>query len=277
MCLMHNELQPGRGRQPPAEISTSKPQHRPFKYDQHHFKVQDDINISQSRHESDFRCEYNIQNNKSEREERWHRQVCHGCRKGQLWSTSLPSEARLPVPLTEMCSLRPESCFQNKHYRLPVRLVKAPTVRGSHCGDFLKFQQSPRAHRASHWQWQCSWKFVWGANQWAQLWGCWGATTKHLPILPVLALKSHHPTTPSLRNQERARESCQSHIFNLLCRFFCKGWGWGRIQQESGERAKQFLLSTPNYYLPFSEILWSTKLQKGKREEKKNKKGGKKT
>lgn len=43
---------------------------RPFKYDQHHFKVQDDINISQSRHESDFRCEYNIQNNKSEREER---------------------------------------------------------------------------------------------------------------------------------------------------------------------------------------------------------------
>ena len=42
-----------------------------------------------------------------------------------------------------------------------------------------------------------------------------GATTRHLPILPVLALKSHDPTIPSPRNQEIGK-SCQSHIFRQI-------------------------------------------------------------
>lgn len=71
-----------------------------------------------------------------------------------------------------------------------------------------------------------------------------GANTKHLLILPVLALQSHSPTTPSPRNQEIAGESCQSHIHiqtdwgtsqsderisKLICRFFLQriGGGWG--------------------------------------------------
>lgn len=39
-----------------------------------------------------------------------------------------------------------------------------------------------------------------------------GATTKHLLMLPVLALKSHTPTPRPPRNQETTGESCQSHI-----------------------------------------------------------------
>lgn len=103
-----------------------------------------------------------------------HRRLCNGPHKWQLYSATLrPLNKSASASLAEMSSMRPQSHFQNKYYQLPVSSAKAPTVRGSHCADFLKFKQSPPTHCASLWQWQCSWKLIWGANQWVKLCGCW--------------------------------------------------------------------------------------------------------
>lgn len=40
------------------------------------------------------------------------------------------------------------------------------------------------------------------------------------------------------------------------------------LSKKVGEGAKQFLLSTQNYYLLSSEFLWSTELQRGEKKSK---------
>lgn len=151
-------------------------------------------------HESNY--EYNIQNT----QQNWYVRIMNThmqwTTQWQLYSTILhPLNKSASASLTEMYGIRPESYFQNKHYWLPVSFAKAPTVRGSHCGGFLKFQQSTQTHCASHWQGQCSWKLVWGANQWVKLCGYWEPPQNIFQFLPVLALKSHSPTTHPLETE----------------------------------------------------------------------------
>lgn len=44
--------------------------------------------------------------------------------------------------------------------------------------------------------------------------------------------------------------------------------GVEEFSKKVGEEAKQFLLSTPNYYLLSSEFLWSAELQRGTKKNK---------
>ena len=109
------------------------------------------------------------------------------------------SDKAASSPLTETGSPRPAT-LSKQVLPIPLSFANVPTVRDCHCGDFLKRQQSPQGHHVSHGQ--CSWKFVWGASPRAQLCRCWEPPQKHLPILPVLALKSrsYYPTPWKPRN-----------------------------------------------------------------------------